>query len=704
MSVLKQLVALPAGKVAKWIVVVVWIGLVGVGGGFAAQLQDVQKNDTKTWLPSNAESTRAFDIYGANFPDTNTASAIVVYAREGGLTAADRSKVDRDRAEFIGHAKGQVSPVVPSADGAALLLNVPLETDEKDYTKIGDSVSQIRDIARAGADPGLTVHVTGQAGTGADLIDAFSGIDTTLLFATITVVAVILLLTYRSPMLWLVPLIAVGLSSQIANGAVYLLAKNAGLLVNGQSAAILPVLVFGVGTDYALLIIARYREELRRHQDRHTAMAMALRRSLPAIVASASTVVLALLCLFAATMNSTRGLGPVAVIGIVVAFLAMSTLLPALLVILGRWVFWPRIPHFRAEAAQTDLLADHGRWSRLADRVSQRPRVIWAVSAVVLLGLALGLTGLKTGLPPTQLFLKEVDSTAGQKLLATHFPAGSSAPLDIIARASAEDEVRSVATATSGVARVAPGERGGDWVHLTAVLTDAPDSKAAEDTVDRLRTAVHGVSGADALVSGATAVTVDTNRATQRDERLIIPLILLVVFLVLALLLRAVVAAVLLLASVVLSFAAALGASSLIFNALGYPRIDKSLPLIGFLFLVALGVDYTIFLMTRAREEVTAVGHDRGVVRALAVTGAVITSAGLVLAATFAVLAVLPTVSLMQQGLLVAVGVLLDTFIVRTLLVPALALDVGPRIWWPSRPAARRSEPSRGEPKLVARP
>jgi RND superfamily putative drug exporter len=674
--------------------VVVWIGLVAVAGGFAAKLQEVQQNDAQAFLPSNAESTRAFEIYEENFANADTTSAIVVYAREGGLTDADRSKVEQDRTRFARLAKGQVSPVVPSADGAALLLNVPLETSQSDFTPVRDAVNEIRDIAPEGAAPGLTVHVTGAAGISADLNDAFAGTDSTLLLATVAVVTIILLLVYRSPFLWLVPLIAVGVSSQVANGVVYLLAEHAGVLVNGQSLAILPVLVFGVGTDYALLLIARYREELRRHEERRVAMAIALRRSLPAILASASTVVIALGCLLAATMNSTRGLGPVLIIGIVAAFLTMSTLLPALLVILGRWVFWPRVPRYQAEVADTDALADHGVWSRLAERVRRRPRLIWTASAVVLIGLALGLTSLSTGLPREKLFLTEVDSTAGQEILAAHFPAGSSAPLDIFARASAEPQVRSAATATVGVARVAPPEPGGDWVHLTVVMTDAPSSPEAEATVDRLRDAVHAVPGADAVVSGATAVTVDTNRASQRDERLIIPLILLVVFLVLATLLRAVVMAVLLLASVVLSFAAALGLSSLIFNALGHPQVDKTLPLFGFLFLVALGVDYTIFLMTRAREEVAAVGHESGVVRALGVTGAVITSAGLVLAATFAVLAVLPLVTSMQQGVLVAVGVLLDASIVRVLLVPALALDVGPRSWWPSRLTVPRSDVS----------
>lgn len=692
MSLLNRLVAWPTGKVGRWVVVAIWIGLVAVAGGFAAMLQEVQQNDAQTWLPADAESTRAFETYDENFANADTASAIVIYAREGGLTEADRSKVEADRSQFVGLAEGEVSPLVPSSDGAALLLNVPLETFQSDFTAIRDSVEQIRDIAQAGGEPGLTVHVTGEAGTAADLINAFSGIDTTLLLAAVTVVTIILLFVYRSPFLWLVPLIAVGVSSQVANGAVYLLAKHAGLVVNGQSASILPVLVFGVGTDYALLLIARYREELRRRERRHEAMAVALRRSLPAILASASTVVVALACLLAATMNSTRGLGPVLIIGIVAAFLAMSTLLPALLVILGRWVFWPRIPRHQAEFTEADTVSDHGVWSRLAERVRRRPRMIWAASATVLAGLAIGITSLSTGLPSEKLFLQEVDSTAGQKVLAAHFPAGSSAPLDVFARASTEPAVRAAAAATEGVAGVADAETGGDWVHLTVVMSAAPSSPEAEATLDRLRDAVHAVPGSDAMVSGATAVTVDTNRATQRDERLIIPLILLVVFLVLAVLLRAVVMAVLLLASVVLSFAAALGLSSLIFNALGYPQVDNTLPLFGFLFLVALGVDYTIFLMTRAREEVAVVGHESGVVRALGVTGAVITSAGLVLAGTFAVLAVLPTVNSMQQGVLVAVGVLLDASIVRVLLVPALALDVGPRSWWPSRLAARRPD------------
>jgi RND superfamily putative drug exporter len=667
-------------------VVAVWLGLMAVAGGFAAQLQDVQKNDAKTWLPATAESTRAFDVYAENFADTDTASATIVYARDTGLTEADEAKVNRDRVEFAALAEGEVSPVVPAADGKALLLNVPLKTSQNDGEQLEQAVTKLRDIGNAGVDSGLRVHVTGEAGTAADLIKAFSGVDTTLLLAAVIVVAIILLFTYRSPLLWLVPLITVGLSSQIANGVVFLLADNAGLLVNGQSASILPVLVFGVGTDYALLIVARYREELRRHEDRHEAMAVALRRSLPSIFASAATVVLALLCLLAATMNSTRGLGPVAVVGIVVAFLAMTTLLPALLVILGRWIFWPLVPRYRAGYAEADLVADHRGWYRLAGFVRSRPRQLWAGSAIVLIALALGLTTLSTGLPREGLFLKEVDSTSGQKVLAAHFPAGSAAPLDVFARAGQEQAVVAAVTATPGVARVAPPDRGGDWIHLSAVLADAPDSAAAEQTVDRLRDTVHQIGGADALVGGSTAVTLDTNRATTRDQQVVMPLILFVVFIVLAFLLRAIVAAVLLLASVVLSFAAALGGSALIFNALGYPRVDKSLPLIGFLFLVALGVDYTIFMMTRAREEVARVGHVEGVVRALAVTGAVITSAGLVLAGTFAVLAVLPTVSSMQQGLLIAVGVLLDTFIVRTLLVSALSLDVGPKIWWPSRP------------------
>jgi RND superfamily putative drug exporter len=681
---LRRLATVPTGRVTAWVVLAVWLVLAAGAGSLSSRLEDVQQNDAQTWLPADAESTRAFDVYEREFGGGQSQAAVVVYVRSGGVTPADRGAAEADRARFAERAEGEVGPLVPSQDGEALLVSVPLPAYE-DGGELASAVEELRSAARDDAPSGLEVRVTGPAGTSADLIDAFSGIDSTLLIATVLVVAVLLLLTYRSPVLWLVPLLAVGIASQVGNAVVYLLAEHAGLLVNGQSLSILPVLVFGVGTDYALLIIARYREELRRHADRREAMAKALQRALPAITASSATVVLGLLCLLFAVMNSTRGLGPVAAVGVVVAFLAMTTLLPALLSILGRWLFWPFVPRHDPAHAAGDLVEDHGRWGRIAGAVARRPRPVWIGSALALCALALGTTLLSTGLSREELFLREVDSVAGQKLLAEHYPAGSSSPADVFVRASAVEEATQVIRGTEGIAAVQPAQRNGDWAYVPAVLADPPESDAAEGTVVRLRAALDSVPEAEALVGGQTAITYDTSQAMARDERVVIPLVLGVVFVVLLVLLRALVAPLLLLASVVLSFFAALGTAALIFAALDRATIDQSLVLFGFLFLVALGVDYTIFLMTRAREEVARLGHRAGVTRAVAVTGGVITSAGVVLAATFAVLAVLPTVTSLQQGILVAVGVLLDTFVVRTLLVPALSLDVGPRVWWPSR-------------------
>jgi putative drug exporter of the RND superfamily len=518
---------------------------------------------------------------------------------------------------------------------------------------------------------------------------------------TVAVVAVLLLITYRSPILWLVPLISVGFADRLATALVYLLAKAGVVTVNGQSQGILTVLVFGAGTDYALLLIARYREELKRHENRHEAVRIALRASFPAILASGATVAISLLCLLAAQLNNIRGLGPVGAIGIVCALLAMTTVLPALLVVFGRWLFWPMVPRYAADAVTHDIAEEHGLWRRIAGFVARRPGTVWMVTVMVLIGLAFGMLGLRVGQNSTDLYTKPVGSVTGQQILATYFPAGSSAPTDVYARAAQVDQVTAAAQATPGVTSVQPAtvSKDGQWAHIPVVLAADPQSRAAEDTVIALRDRVHAVTGANALVGGQTAVKLDTETAANHDSRLVIPLILVVVFLVLMVLLRALVAPVMLLLSVILSFATAMGAASLIFHAIGHPRIDNGMPLLGFLFLVALGVDYTIFLMTRAREETGKLGHAAGVTHALAVTGGVITSAGLVLAATFSVLAVLPITFMLQLGIIVAVGVLIDTLIVRTLLVPALSLDLGRRIWWPSR-LARDFAAAREEPEL----
>jgi putative drug exporter of the RND superfamily len=686
-----RLIGLPSGRRTKWLILAVWLVLIAVAGSFASKLGSVQKNDAKTWLAASAESTKAFDVATQYFGTGNRLPAVIVYARNGALTAADRTKAARDRIALARYAAAPIEPAATARDGRALLLSVPLRSNPNDGSAITNDVKQIRRAVAAHVPTGLAVKVSGPAGIQADVTNVFTGIDTTLLFATIGVVALILLLTYRSPVLWLVPLISVGVGSQLANALVYLLAKYAGLLVNGQSAFILTILVFGVGTDYGLLVIARYREELRRQADRHLAMATALQRAVPAILASATTVALALLCLLSAEMNNTRGLGPVAAIGVLAAFLAMTTLLPALLVIFGRGLFWPFVPRYDAASTFVGREENHGLWGRIAKSVGRRPRAIWVATAFVLVALAFGSTSLSTGLSLQDEFTQKVDSVVGQGLIAAHFPAGASAPLDVYANASAEQPVMTALRHTQGVARLQPAQRSGAWVHISAAPTDPPSSAAARQTVERVRRALHAIPDAGALVGGQTATDLDTDTAYAHDELVAGPLILLVVFVVLAVLLRALVAPLLLLASAALSFLAALGVSALVFQAIGYPRIEQGLPLSGFLFLVALGVDYTIFLITRAREEVADLGHARGILRALVVTGGVITSAGIVLAATFSVGVVLPEVGFLQLSLLVALGVLLDTFVVRTLLVPALALDSGPRFWWPmrlTRPAA----------------
>lgn len=691
-----NLARLPSGRLGKWFVLVLWLAIAAGLGPLASKLTEVQKNDNAAWLPRSAEATEAYERALAHFPDTGTIPAVIVYVRDGGLSDADRARATADREALAPLAKdGEVSPLIPSADGAALLYALPLD-GTLGWEGLPATVQQIRD-RMADAPAGLRTGVAGPAAVGADFSESFAGIDTTLLLVTGIVVAVILLITYRSPVLWIIPLLSVGVALSIAQAVIYLLAKYADLTVNGQGAGILTVLVFGAGTDYALLLVARYREELKRHANRHEAMGIALRHCFPAILASGTTVILSMLCLLAAQMNNIRGLGPVAAIGIAVALLVMTTLLPALLVILGRWVFWPFTPRFDPAAVGHDASEDHGIWGRIAGFVGRRSRPIWILTTVALIGISLGSLTLKTGLTYSESFTKEVGSVAAEKLLNAHFAGGSSAPAQIYAVPAKAAEVAAAASKAPGVASVGAAQAApdGQWVVMDAVLRDAPDTPEAQEAVRRLRDAVHAVPGAQALVGGQTATQVDMNAATDHDNKLVMPLILLVVFVVLMLLLRAVVAPLLLIASVVLSFLAAMGAAALLFAALGHSHVDQGFVLLGFLFLVALGVDYTIFLMSRAREETAKVGHREGILRALAVTGGVITSAGIVLAATFTVLAVLPLVTLLQMGLIVAVGVLLDTLVVRTLLVPALSLDAGRKIWWPSRRAAQVRTPQR---------
>jgi RND superfamily putative drug exporter len=684
---------LPAGRWSKWLVVGFWLVVFGVAGPLAGKLNSAQQNDASSWLPHNAESTQVVEL-AKRFAPADIFPALVVYERpDGPITPADQAKAAADARRFatIQDVTGKVIGPVPASDGRALQVVVPIRVAEEGngWEELTPRVEALRSIAQADTG-GLGVYVTGPAGYFADFANVFSGFDSTLLAITAVIVVVILLVTYRSPVLWLLPLSCVFVALTAAQAVIYLLARNGGLTVNGQSAFILTVLVFGAGTDYALLLTARYREELRRHADRHQAMAVALGRAAPAIIASGATVILSLLCLLVAELASTRSLGPVMAIGVAVGLLAMLTLLPALLVIFGRWVFWPRRPTL-GSAEPTE----RGLWARIGQRVAHRPRLVWVVTAVVLGLLALGTTGLEAnGLQSKDAFRTKPEAVTGEQVLARHFAAGAGNPVQVVGNASAAPQLQPTLAGTAGVTAVTrPVIRDGA-AYLEGTLTSSPDSQASYDLVDRLRVSVHAIGGAQARVGGGSAVNLDILRASRHDRNLVVPLVLVVVAIILGLLLRAVVAPLLLVATVVLSFGAALGVSTLVFDHLfGFAGADPSFPLWTFVFLVALGTDYNIFLMTRVHEEAKVHRTRRGALIGLAATGGVITSAGVVLAGTFAALGTLPLVFVTEIGFAVAFGVLLDTFVVRSVLVTALNLDVGRRIWWPSRLARTQDVP-----------
>jgi RND superfamily putative drug exporter len=679
---------------------VLWLLVAGFAGPLSGRLTEVEKNDNAAFLPKTAESTAVNDLQ-QRFVDQDTTPGILVWERESGLTAADRALATRQLAEVRAVPKVvAVTPLIPSQDGKALQSVVQLAGT--DGTELTDAANAVRDKVQGG--DGLAAYVTGPAGLLADFIAAFEGIDSTLLLVTGVVVIVILLLVYRSPVLRIFPLLSVSFGYSLAGGLVYLLAKDDVLTLNGQSQGILTVLVFGAGTDYALLIISRFREELRRHEDKYDAMRAALRGAGPAVLASGITVILGLLCLLFSDLSSNKSLGPVAALGIAATMAAMLTLLPALLALVGRRAFWPFVPRYGSEAIEA-----RGFWSRAARFVGRHARAVAVVVVLVLVGLSLGIGQLRvSGISQSESFTTTQESVTGQQALERHFPAGVGSPAVIIARDAAADQVLSVVKQTPGVSNAAflPAGGGepsgsaaprveGGLVEIDATLASAPDSPAAYDTVTQLRSVVHAIPGADAKVGGFSAINLDVSDASKRDRVVIIPIVLAVILVVLAVLLRALVAPLLLIATVVLSFAATLGVCAVVFNhVFHFAGADTAFPLFAFVFLVALGIDYNIFLMTRVREETLHIGTRPGVLRGLAVTGGVITSAGVVLAATFSVLGVLPLVFLAEIGFAVAFGVLLDTIVVRSLLVPALVYEVGRRVWWPSR-LARRDEGNR---------
>jgi len=707
------------GRRALWIAVVsiiAWLSIGGFSGAAFSKISTVQENDNSAFLPENAESTIAGKItvkfadqsenllptllllLGDFNPATNPEALGRVNEYANNLGAKVLPESDKPLSNYF--APGAPLQAIPSADGKAVLINVQL--DAKVASENIDKepvlpllIDFIREDMEKNFGAGIESHVTGPGGIFADLFGAFGSIDTKLLQTTLIVVAIILIVVYRSPILWIIPLFTAGTALGLATMVVYYLAKADIIDLNGQTQGILDVLVLGAATDYALLLISRYREELHHHESRYEAMKIALRGVVEPIVASGSTVIAGLMVLLLSDLSSNRGLGPVGSIGIASAMLAALTLLPALLIVFGRWIFWPKVPKFDDEDEKLS-----GMWAKVGNFVDRKPRAIWVTTALVLIVFAGFSTTLKSdGLAQTDAFTTRTDSVIGLEKLGEHFPSGEGTPVEIVvdqgdlaAATAAIKTVKNVANVVP-VTQLDPATRQptadlkivDGKVLLYATLSVAPDSVEAKETIPVLRDAVKKVNES-ILVGGQTAVGYDVDQSSRRDNRVIIPIVLVLIAIILGLLLRSIYAAALLLTTVVLSFAATLGVCALVFeHVFGFAGTDASFPLFAFVFLVALGIDYNIFLMTRVREESFKIGTRAGVIKGLTVTGGVITSAGIVLAATFGVLGVLPLVFLAELGFAVAFGVLLDTIVVRSLLVPALVREIGPKIWWPSK-------------------
>ena len=701
---MSSLLSVASGRTAKWVVAGAWLLAVVaiIGLNLPGKYSEAQVNDSASFLPGDAESTKALEA-SERLQGGEKAALIVVYRRDGGLTAADKRRIAADRAELDGLRLRATSPFSEpqlSRDGSSAIVQALITGDGESET-ILDPVDAAR---KRVSDPGggLQAKVTGPAGYAADQIKVFESINGTLLGAGFLLILILLALIYRSPVFLWIPLLSI-IFAELTTQAVGYGLTEAGVTVNGQSSSILSVLVLGVGTDYALLLVARYREELRHHEDKHEAMALALRTAGPAIFASGMTVIAALLCLTLADVNGTSGLGPIGALGIAVAMLAMLTLLPAWLVIWDRGAFWPRVPRFGTEGTDET----HGAWRRVGDRVARNPRRVWLGTIALLLVLSLGLLNFDDGLTSGNSFRGDVEAVAGQKLLAKGFPSGANAPTEVIVPDAARVEaVRAAVAKAPGVVEVgAVRLRDAEGVLLPVVLEPDPFSTEAFELIPGIRDAAKRAGGPQTLVGGGTAIEYDVRAASARDNKVIVPIALAVVLLILIMLLRAVVAPLVLMGTVILSYAAALGVGAVVFDIVfGFPGSDPSLPLFAFIFLVALGIDYNIFLMARVREEARNHGTREGMLRGLAVTGAVITSAGIVLAGVFTVLGLLPLVFLTEIGFVVAFGVLLDTFVVRSVLVPALTLEIGRRVWLPSSLAKVEDRPPDGEAVAAASP
>ncbi len=658
--------------------------LVVVGAIFAIPTPTKVSPLVTSGLPASYQSTEA-QLRQDQLPEEGVAPALVVVSREdgGALTDADKAAVDAlaGRVAPLAVAGQPGPPVAPtySEDGTVAIVPVNVDTSVE-ILEVADAVTEIRDAAQKDVPAGLVVQVTGGPAFQADIAAVFEGANVTLLAATALVVAVLLLITYRSPWLWIVPLVVVGIAEQFTLKVVGLLAPQFGIVVDESAVGITSVLVFGAATDYALLLIARYRDRLRTDDSRFDAMRFAVRRTAEPILASGATVTLALLTLLLAQQETLRGLGFAAAVGVVVAVTTGLLVLPAAMVIFGRGLFWPFVPRVGDAAREGKV------WGRIGEAVKRRPNIVGIGATVFLLVLSLGSIGISVGLSQNEVFRVKPEAVAGQETLAKAFPAGATEPVAIMTNPGSVDAVVGAVKGLDGVVSATPGVSEGDIAQVDVVLDSDPGSDESFDSIREIRSAVADVEGADAVVGGSTATLLDANEAALRDAKVIIPIVLVLVLLVLVLLLRALFAPLLLVATVLLTFFAALGTSWLIFqNVLGYPALDNGVLLLSFIFLVALGVDYNIFLATRAREEALVGDTRSGMLKALKATGGVITSAGILLAAVFAVLGVLPLIALAQIGIIVGIGVLLDTLLVRTVLVPALAFVFGERFWWPSK-------------------
>lgn len=681
------LLTIAAGRWFKLAILTIWIVILVATFPLAANLDTVLRDDPISYLPRSAESTQVASLMKA-FPSGAVSPAIVVFARETGLTQSDRSWINRFQANLNSEpptATQSISVPEFSQDGKVGFLVAPIKALDRSAVLV-KTVQELRQRSIA-APTGLIVKVSGPAGNRADLETVFDSIEGTTFFATAGLISLLLVLIYRSPIFWLIPFFVAICTDFVARGLIYL-AAIAGLIVNDQSANILPVFVFGAGTDFALLLVARYREELHQYANRHQAMAIALQQAAPAIIASAMTTIVALIALLLAQLNGISGLAAVAAIGIGVAMVSMLTLLPTLLLLLGRTVFFPFIPRYDPSI---EPQARQGIWWRIGTAIARSPRPFWIGSIVLLLIMCLGLTSFDTGLNRVNSYLGEVEAVQGMELIYQSFPKGVNAPGTVIVQDRSRTEaVLRVLQASPEVAQIGAVESGTIGDRFSFILNADPYSQTAFEQIPKLRQRVKQVSGTT-LIGGATAEESDVRVFAVRDEQVVIPLVLVLVFIILLLLLRSLVAPVMLIATVILSFGAALGTGTFVSqHILGFAGMDASLPLIAFVFLVAGGVDYIIFLMTRVREEAQHYGTKLGMTRALAMTGSVITSAGIVSAGTFGALAILPLALLIEFGFVLAFGVFLDTFLVRSILVPALVEDLGAKVWFPSSLSKRQ--------------